>query len=280
MAKFLLPKEQVLDGELSDHMPQVFTCGGKVRVLTWNIMTQCRNTTFCNNGFGKNESDEDYETRLKDIAGEVAEFFRQNKDGLPMIAALQECPLKDEFRRALLDGIEQSLPSIKFGIRERATSRSFANVTLWDASQWRLQREIPRGGLLARALITHLVPVRAACPPCRFINVHLEWKAYPDLENKVYHKHVENVAEAVRESLVDDGLVVVAGDFNMNVLHTRRHLGGVEIQQIPRSSQVWKDGYPPQLNTVDGIMWDSEPWCRKRCRQKSPVSDFWCKRAR
>jgi hypothetical protein len=145
----LLPKGHVLEQQLSDHMPQVFTCGamtGRVRVLTWNIMTQCKNTTFCNNGFGKNERVYEYLTRLQDIAHVVASFFAQGVAGLPMVAALQECPLKEDLEE-LIGGIRKLFPSLEYKIHQ--TSPSFANVTLCDQSQWRLEQMPARGCLLA-----------------------------------------------------------------------------------------------------------------------------------
>jgi len=251
----LLPEKHVLEQQLSDHMPQIFTCGamtGRVRVLTWNIMTQCRFSTSSNNGFGKNERGDEYLRRLQDIAHVVGSFFAQGDTGLPMVAVLQECPLKEEDLQVLIGGIRHLFPEI--GYEKHQASHSVANVTLCDKSQWHLQQMPTLDGLLARALITKLVPVEgpAACAPCTFVNVHLEWKANP--QDFAYRQHVAQVRNAVGKCLEEDGLVVVAGDFNMTVGDTYdTPVEGVIVEQIRDSSQVW-NGHALR-NTVDGVIW-------------------------
>jgi hypothetical protein len=249
--KLLLPAEHVLDEQqLSDHLPQIFICGAmarRVRVLTWNIMTQCRHIKFPNNGFGKNETDRDYLDRLRVIGNYVAEFFEKYETG---VATLQECPLLKEDRPALINAIERSFRKkgkiLEYEVMK--TSGVLANITLWDGSQWR-RKQTEQG---VRALITKLAPVSGSVTPCTFVNVHLEWKADP--HEKAYLEHAARVGEAVCRFLEPPGLVVVAGDFNMNVQALVKYCKSAVVEKLDNSSVVWKDGRRVN-NTVDGVIW-------------------------
>mmetsp|Transcript_5494 Transcript_5494/g.10484 ORF Transcript_5494/g.10484 Transcript_5494/m.10484 type:complete len:348 (+) Transcript_5494:85-1128(+) len=257
-----LPREHVLGSQLSDHLPQVFTCGGsngKVQVLTWNIMTKCRCAGFTNNGFAKNETDEEYARRLQAVAQEVARFFVQNRSGLPLIAALQECPLKPRVQEHLTRGIQHFHPGVAWVTMQ--TGGSFSNITLWDAATWQLEASVQGSGMLSRALSTRLAPAPGmGCTTCTLLNVHLEWKADPDPENDAYCKHAREVGKTIGQCLLEKGLVVVTGDFNMNVAHAVEALAeccsGSVVDQISDSSQAWNkaEGAPLMAN-VDGLIW-------------------------
>mmetsp|Transcript_115028 Transcript_115028/g.221646 ORF Transcript_115028/g.221646 Transcript_115028/m.221646 type:complete len:297 (+) Transcript_115028:81-971(+) len=198
-------------------------------------------------------------SQLSDHLPQVARFFVQNRSGLPLIAALQECPLKPRVQEHLTRGIQHFHPGVAWVTMQ--TGGSFSNITLWDAATWQLEASVQGSGMLSRALSTRLAPAPGmGCTTCTLLNVHLEWKADPDPENDAYCKHAREVGKTIGQCLLEKGLVVVTGDFNMNVAHAVEALAeccsGSVVDQISDSSQAWNkaEGAPLMAN-VDGLIW-------------------------
>ncbi len=193
--------------------------------LHWNILKQCRKTAHgYNNGFGIVETKEDYIERLSQIGIFIRQLVKEREanGASPIsIGCLEEAPITEEGKKALMDGINQGDSKYKIIDSTAWGILTFVDPTLVPAIFKVHGPSTNTESQIDTRIAEFEFKVANECSAHLF-NVHLP---HPDTEadaektqdalNVVSDKFVANLMNSILKGRLNDTQILV-GDWNLD----------------------------------------------------------------
>ncbi|AZL15492.1 endonuclease/exonuclease/phosphatase family protein [Rickettsiales endosymbiont of Stachyamoeba lipophora] len=231
----------ILQGKLSDHLPQIYEVDGK-RVLSFNIMNKCskfQNGGF-NNGFGIIENDSQYQQRISKLSDIIAEMRQSfNIDFI----CLQEAPTANN--RAY-----PSLAHNKLGLAladaQQTNGTSSGLMTFYNIHKFHLQHynQQPQADPQQQGrFITTQFQSNHGNQPFNICNVHLASRASRSVLLDSYFNQ-------------GNGLKIMVGDHNQDyATNVDRGLSGCIVAQLKDTNMVYNPvNGKPYKTTADALI--------------------------